>query len=137
MTDGQRIELESVCKSYGTQIVLDHAAASISPGEFVAVIGRSGSGKSTLLKLIGGLSAPDSGSIRHGEHDLARMSETELTLFRRRQLGFVFQFFNLVPTLSVSENVQLPLALNRFSRLQAQRRSKELLERLQALRDSL
>jgi putative ABC transport system ATP-binding protein len=110
--------------------VLDDAAARIEPGEFVAIIGRSGSGKSTLLKLIGGLSTPDSGSIRHGEQDLARMRETELTRFRRRQLGFVFQFFNLVPTLTVSENVQLPLALNRVPRVQALRRSGELLERL-------
>ena len=130
MTDGQRIELDSICKSYGTQTVLDHATASIAPGEFIAVIGRSGSGKSTLLKLIGGLSTPDSGSIRHGEHDLAGMSESELTLFRRRELGFVFQFFNLVPTLSVNENVLLPLALNRVAKLDALRRSEELLERL-------
>jgi putative ABC transport system ATP-binding protein len=130
MNDGGPITLDAVCKSYGTQVVLDDAAARIEPGEFVAIIGRSGSGKSTLLKLIGGLSTPDSGSIRHGEQDLARMRETELTRFRRRQLGFVFQFFNLVPTLTVSENVQLPLALNRVPRVQALRRSGELLERL-------
>ena len=130
MTDGRRIELDSVCKSYGSQVVLDQASAHIAPGEFVTVIGRSGSGKSTLLKLIGGLNTPDSGSIRHGEHDLAQMSETELTQFRRRELGFVFQFFNLVPTLSVSENVQLPLALNRVDRPRALHRSAELLRRL-------
>lgn len=127
ITDGQRIELDAVCKSYGTQLVLDRAAASISPGEFVAVVGRSGSGKSTLLKLIGGLNTPDSGSIRHGEQDLAQMSESELTLFRRRELGFVFQFFNLVPTLTVSENVQLPLALNRVGKSKTEQRSNELL----------
>jgi len=126
-SDGQRIELDAVCKSYGTQLVLDRAAASISPGEFVAVVGRSGSGKSTLLKLIGGLNTPDSGSIRHGEQDLAQMSESELTLFRRRELGFVFQFFNLVPTLTVSENVQLPLALNRVGKSKTEQRSNELL----------
>jgi len=130
MTDGQRIALDSVCKAYGTQAVLDQASATIEPGEFVVVIGRSGSGKSTLLKLIGGLSSPDSGSIRHGQHDLARMSEAELTLFRRRELGFVFQFFNLVPTLTVSENVELPLALNRVNRINATRRAVSLLERL-------
>jgi putative ABC transport system ATP-binding protein len=76
------------------------------------------------------LSSPDSGAIRHGEQDLAGMRETELTQFRRRHLGFVFQFFNLVPTLTVSENVQLPLALNRVARAQALRRSGELLDRL-------
>jgi putative ABC transport system ATP-binding protein len=130
MNDGRPIELEAVCKSYGTQIVLDDTSARIEPGEFVAVIGRSGSGKSTLLKLIGGLSSPDSGSICHGEQNLARMTESELTQFRRRELGFVFQFFNLVPTLTVSENVQLPLALNRVAKAQVLRRSGDLLEKL-------
>lgn len=127
MTNGQHIELDSVCKSYGSQVVLDNTSTTVAPGEFVAVIGRSGSGKSTLLKLIGGLITPDSGSIRHGEDDLARMSESELTRFRRRELGFVFQFFNLVPTLSVKENILLPLALNRVARPRAQERAEELL----------
>jgi putative ABC transport system ATP-binding protein len=130
MADGGRIELSAVCKSYGPQVVLDHADAVVERGEFVAIVGRSGSGKSTLLKLIGALSQPDSGSIRHGEHDLARMSETERTLFRRRELGFVFQFFNLVPTLTVRENVMLPLALNRVARSAAGTRASELLETL-------
>jgi putative ABC transport system ATP-binding protein len=130
MNDGRPIVVDALCKAYGRQIVLDHATARIEPGEFVAVIGRSGSGKSTLLKLIGGLSSPDAGSIVHGDQDLARMSESELTRFRRRELGFVFQFFNLVPTLTVSENVRLPLALNRVAKTEALRRSSELLERL-------
>jgi len=130
MTAGQRIELDSVRKAYGEQVVLDGATAAIAPAEFVAVIGRSGSGKSTLLKLVGALSAADSGSIRHGPHDLARMSERELTLFRRRELGFVFQFFNLVPTLTVTENVLLPLALNRVPRGDARRRAADLLAQL-------
>ena len=130
MTDGHRIEIDALCKSYGTQVVLDHASAIIAPAEVVAVIGRSGSGKSTLLKLIGALSAPDSGSIRHGEHDLAGMSESELTQFRRSELGFVFQFFNLVPTLTVTENVELPLALNRIDNAKAARRAAALLARL-------
>jgi putative ABC transport system ATP-binding protein len=130
MPDSQRIELRSICKAYGEQIVLDHAEASIGAGEFIAVIGRSGSGKSTLLKIVGALSSPDSGSIRHGSHELAQMSERELTAFRRRELGFVFQFFNLVPTLSVSENIELPLALNRAPHAEAARRIASLLEAL-------
>jgi putative ABC transport system ATP-binding protein len=130
MADGGRIELRAVCKSYGTQTVLDRADAVVERGEFVAIVGRSGSGKSTLLKLIGALSQPDSGSIRHGDHDLARMSETERTLFRRRELGFVFQFFNLVPTLTVRENVMLPLALNRVPRSAAGDRANALLRTL-------
>jgi len=116
--------------SYGGRPVLDRASADIKPGEFVAVIGRSGSGKSTLLKLIGGLSQADSGTIRHGRHQLSTMSEKELTLFRRRQLGFVFQFFNLVPTLSVSENIALPLALNQVPRSAAAKRIQALLAQL-------
>jgi putative ABC transport system ATP-binding protein len=130
MTDERRIELAAVCKSFGSQVVLDHADAVFEPGEFVAIVGRSGSGKSTLLKLIGALNSPDSGTIRHGSHVLTRMSEAELTLFRRRELGFVFQFFNLVPTLTVRENVVLPLALNRVPRAAAAQRAGDLLGRL-------
>jgi putative ABC transport system ATP-binding protein len=130
MTDDGRIELSAVCKSYGRQVVLDRADAVFEAGEFTAVVGRSGSGKSTLLKLIGALTSPDSGAIRHGAHDLARMSESELTLFRRRELGFVFQFFNLVPTLTVRENVLLPLALNRVARARATDRVAGLLQQL-------
>jgi putative ABC transport system ATP-binding protein len=130
MTERRDIELADVRKSYGAQPVLDGASLRIEPGEFLTVIGRSGSGKSTLLKLIGGLSSPDSGSIRHGERDLTTMTENELTLFRRNQLGFVFQFFNLVPTLTVTENVQLPLALNGASQSRASKRASGLLEQL-------
>ena len=130
MAEERRIELDAVSKAYGNQVVLDRADAVFEAGEFVAIVGRSGSGKSTLLKLIGALSSPDSGAIRHGSHDLARMGESELTQVRRRELGFVFQFFNLVPTLSVSENVLLPLALNRVPRASAASRVRELLDRL-------
>jgi putative ABC transport system ATP-binding protein len=130
MTEPERIELAAVCKSYGSQLVLDHADARIEQGQFVAIVGRSGSGKSTLLKLIGALNRADSGTIRHGQHELTRMNEAERTLFRRRELGFVFQFFNLVPTLTVRENVTLPLALNRVPRAVAAKRASDLLGRL-------
>jgi putative ABC transport system ATP-binding protein len=130
MTDHVGIRLDAVCKSYGGRPVLDAATAAIEPGQFVAVVGRSGSGKSTLLKLIGGLSQADSGSIRHGEHELSHMTERELTRFRRRELGFVFQFFNLVPTLTVRENIALPLALNQVSGSRAADRIATLLGQL-------
>jgi putative ABC transport system ATP-binding protein len=124
------IELERVAKRYGEQCVLDEASLEIPRGQHVAVIGRSGSGKSTLLRLIGGLEAPDSGVVRVSGDDLRALSETDLALKRRRELGFVFQSFNLVPTLTVAENVELPLALNDVAAAVARRRSLELLEEL-------
>lgn len=130
MSDEHRIELDRVCKAYGNQAVLDQCSVEIPGGEFVSIVGRSGSGKSTLLKLIGALSAPDSGSIRHGATELASLNEQERTLFRRRKLGFVFQFFNLVPTLTASENVALPLALNKADATGAAQRVEELLNQL-------
>jgi putative ABC transport system ATP-binding protein len=125
-----RIELRDVGKAYGTQAVLERASLSVQRGEFVVVIGRSGSGKSTLLRLIGGLESPDRGTVLVHGRDLGVMSESERALLRRTSLGFVFQFFNLVPTLTVAENVELPLALNGVPRAEARRRSVELLAEL-------
>lgn len=126
----QLIRLDAISKAYGEQKVLDQCSITINGGEFVSIVGRSGSGKSTLLKIIGALGTPDSGSIHHGADDLTAMNEQERTLFRRRKLGFVFQFFNLVPTLTASENVALPLALNGQTTAQAEQRVRELLETL-------
>ena len=84
----------------------------IARGEFVAVVGPSGSGKSTLLHLMGGLDAPTEGDVLIDGASIARMSDDEVTIFRRRAIGFVFQFFNLMPTLSAEENVSLPLLLD-------------------------
>jgi putative ABC transport system ATP-binding protein len=106
------IELRNVCKRYGRQTVFDGANVTIERGQFVAVMGRSGSGKSTLLRLIGGLEAADAGVVRVDDTDLTTLTETERARRRRRGLGFVFQSFNLIPTLTVAENVELPLALN-------------------------
>jgi putative ABC transport system ATP-binding protein len=83
----------------------------VAQGELVALLGPSGSGKSTLLNVIAGLDAPDSGTVRVGGRDVAALDERQRTLLRRREIGFVFQFFNLVPTLTVLENIQLPLEL--------------------------
>jgi len=127
--DGE-IELRAVTKRYGAQAVLDRANLTIARGEFVVVIGRSGSGKSTLLRLIGGLESPDAGVVRVAGNDLGALTERDRALLRRSSLGFVFQFFNLIPTLTVAENVELPLALNAVPRAEAQRRSRELLAEL-------
>jgi len=84
---------------------------TIRRGEFVAILGPSGSGKTTLLNLIGGIDTPTSGSITFAEHDISRLNRRELTLFRREHIGFVFQFFNLIPTLTAEENVRFALEL--------------------------
>jgi len=124
------IELKKVAKRYGQQVVLDDARLDVQRGEFVAVMGRSGSGKSTLLRLIGGLEAADSGVVRVDGTDLTALTETERASRRREGLGFVFQSFNLIPTLTVAENVQLPLELNGVAPADVERRSRELLDDL-------
>lgn len=91
---------------------LDGVTLSVERGEFVAVMGPSGSGKSTLLHLLGGLDVPTGGQVLLGDRPLAHLTDDEITLVRRRQVGFVFQFFNLLPTLTAAENVALPLLLD-------------------------
>ncbi len=93
-------------------VVLDGISADFFRGESVAIRGRSGSGKSTLLNLVGGIDAPDAGKVIVAGQDLTAMSERERTLFRRRRIGFVYQAFNLVPTLTVADNIRLVLELN-------------------------
>ena len=134
MTTQTWIEVREVSKAYGGQIVLSQASLTVDRGERVAIIGRSGSGKSTLLRLIGGLEPADEGVVSVGGTDLGALSESERAAWRRRDLGFVFQFFNLLPTLTVAENVELPLALNGMSAADSRQRSQALLEEL-GLRD--
>jgi putative ABC transport system ATP-binding protein len=102
----------------------------IAPGEFVAIVGPSGSGKSTLLHLMGGLDAPTSGDILIDGASIGRMSDDDVTVFRRRSIGFVFQFFNLMPTLSAEENVGLPLLLDG-------KRAREVAPRVAAALDAV
>jgi putative ABC transport system ATP-binding protein len=125
------IELRGVTKTYRegdtTRAVLVGVDATIRRGELCVLIGRSGSGKSTLLNLIGGIDVPTSGAIVVDGTDLAAASEAARTLFRRHHVGFVFQFFNLIPTLTVEENLRLPLELNGRPRDAARERAAALL----------
>jgi len=110
------LELRGVAKRYrqGSQevVALDGVDLDVAEGESVAVVGRSGSGKSTLLHLAGGLDQPDAGSVRLRGRDLAELSVSDRAKLRRHDVGFIFQFFHLLPTLSVAENVELPLLLD-------------------------
>jgi putative ABC transport system ATP-binding protein len=109
------IELDGICKDYDEHgrphTVLDGVSAGIERGELIVLVGRSGSGKSTLLNIIGGLDRPSRGEIRIGGQPLSALSEDGLARLRRSEIGFMFQFFNLVPTLTARENLLLPLEL--------------------------
>ena len=114
------IELQGLHKSYfdgsGNHHILKGADLNVEKGETVAILGSSGSGKSTLLNLIAGIDLPDQGEVRINGKSLGQMSEKNRTLLRRRTMGFVFQSFNLIPTLNVYENLMLPLELNQISK---------------------
>ncbi len=128
------VELRGVTKSYrqggAVRVVLQDVDATIARGELCVVIGRSGSGKSTLLNLVGGIDLPTAGEIRVEGVELTRASEEARTRFRRRHVGFVFQAFNLVPTLTVEENLRLPVELNGAGAAAARRRARALLEEI-------
>ncbi|HZI02543.1 MAG TPA: ATP-binding cassette domain-containing protein, partial [Archangium sp.] len=126
------IEAVDVAKVYRRGRTEVRALAGVSltvpKGEFLSVMGPSGSGKSTLLNLLGALDVPSSGSLRIDGRELSRMKDDELSAFRRERLGFVFQFFNLMPTLTALENVMLPGLLSGKARAELQRRAEVLLE---------
>lgn len=128
------IRLENLSKVYlegdQSRIVLQEASACFKAGELVAIVGKSGTGKSTLLNLISGIDLADSGHIYINGTDLTRMSERERTLFRRNKIGFIFQFFNLIPTLSVLENVTLPGELSGHPEPEVRMRACELLQQV-------
>ncbi len=117
-TEPVAVSLLGVSKTYRSggaeQVVLSDVDLTIGRGQFVVILGRSGSGKSTLLNLLGAMDRPTAGRISVNGTDIGALRERERTKFRRVSLGFIFQAYNLVPTLSVLENVQLPLALNRI-----------------------
>ena len=110
------LRIEHLSKIYGhgeTAVkALDDVSFTVDKGDFVAIIGPSGSGKSTLLHLIGGVDRPTSGKVFIDNHDIYRLNETQLAIFRRRQIGLVYQFYNLIPVLTVEENIKLPLLLD-------------------------
>jgi putative ABC transport system ATP-binding protein len=128
------VELQEVSKSYtegeAVREVLGGVSLALRPGEFVVLLGRSGSGKSTLLNLISGIDLPTRGEVRVEGRSLEALGEQERTLLRRRRMGFVFQAFNLLPTLTVEENIRLPLELNGQGAAQASARARELLEQV-------
>jgi putative ABC transport system ATP-binding protein len=113
-----------------SRIILDHVDLDICEGEFFVILGKSGSGKSTLLNLISGIDKADAGRIRIGSTEITALNEREQTLFRRDHIGIVFQFFNLIPTLTVLENITLPLELRGEAKIAAAKRASVLLERV-------
>ncbi len=128
------IETEGLTKVYGegeaAVTALDHVSVSIGQGEFIAVMGPSGCGKSTLLHLIGGLDRPNAGTVRMEGRDISTLSDDSLTELRRRRLGFVFQFFNLIPVLDATENAALPLMLDGHTPAAARNEARAWLERM-------
>ena len=128
------LSLARVSKHYNGKrqvVALDSVDLDISRGEMVSIVGPSGSGKSTLLNLIGGLDRPTSGEIRIDGQTVASLADDDLTRLRRDKIGFIFQFFNLLPSLSCLENVALPLHLKGLGRREIDQRARELLELVQ------
>ena len=130
------LKIENLCKVYGkgeNQVTaLDHVSLTIEKGEFTAIIGSSGSGKSTLLHIIGGVDVPTSGKVYLDGQDVYAQSNEKLAIFRRRQVGLIYQFHNLIPTLNVVENITLPILMDK--RKVNEERLNDLLEHAWAKR---
>lgn len=129
------IELTGLCRGFGEgkrrHYVLQELNLKIDRGETVALLGRSGSGKSTLLNLISGIDIPDKGSIKVDGLELNLLNEHERTLFRRQHIGFIYQFFNLVPTLTGRENIEFVLELNGESRAEISHKASQIMQKLE------
>ena len=110
------LKASNLKKTYGKSSVevhaLDDVSLTVNKGEFLAIVGTSGSGKSTLLNMLGGLDKPDSGNVIIDGNNMQNMKDEEITIFRRRKIGFIFQSFNLVPVLNVYDNITLPIELD-------------------------
>lgn len=126
------LEVKDLTKKYGQGesevIALDHVSFSVERGEFVAIIGASGSGKSTLMNMIGGIDNPTSGAVITEGKNISNMDEDELAIFRRRNLGIIYQFYNLISTLTAEENIALPWKLD--GRREDKKRLKEIIQML-------
>lgn len=112
----EMLKVENLCKTYGTKETkveaLKNVSFSVSKGEFIAIVGPSGSGKSTLLHILGGVERPTSGHVYVEGEDIVFQNENSLALYRRRQVGLIYQFYNLIPILNVKENISLPVLLD-------------------------
>ena len=124
------IDIINIHKSYGSLEVLKGINAHIGKGEIVSIVGPSGAGKTTLLQIIGTLDKPDSGEIHIGEVQIGKLKKKELSVFRNNHIGFVFQFYNLVPNLTAIENVMIPALIRKEKSSVARKRAKEILDYL-------
>ena len=129
------VQIQDLLKTYAeggrARRVLDRVNASIYEGEFFVMLGKSGSGKSTLLNMLSGIDAPDEGRVLIDGIDITALDDTRQTLFRRDHIGMIFQFFNLIPTLTVLENITLPQELRGASRKSSEARARQLLRRVE------
>ena len=127
------IQVEKLTKTYGSGataiVALDHVNLNIKEGEFVAIMGPSGCGKSTLMHLLGGLDKPSEGHVIIGGHNLTDLNDEKLTELRRRKIGFIFQFFNLIPILNAVENAALPITLDGVKSTESKKKATEWLTR--------
>lgn len=124
------ISLSNISKSYGNLQVLRNISLDIRPGEVMAIVGPSGAGKTTLLQIAGTLDAPDSGTVKYDGTELTSLPDRKLSAFRNRNIGFIFQFHQLLPEFSVVENVMLPALIGHSGKREARRKAEELLEKL-------
>jgi ABC-type lipoprotein export system ATPase subunit len=133
MNNGTILTGDGLTKKYGDLVVVKEVSISMAASEFVCLVGKSGCGKTTLLSLLSGLERPTSGEVMLNGTDITRSTEDELALFRRNNVGFIFQSFNLIPTLSAWENVALPLFPIKMPAEERERRAMELLEKMDLL----
>ena len=131
MNNGVLLSGKSLSKQYGDLKVVKDVSLSVKAGEFICLVGKSGCGKTTLLSLLSGLERPTAGQVMFDGKDITSATEDELALFRRQHVGFIFQSFNLIPTLSAWENVALPLFPVAMKEQERERRALELLEKME------